>query len=49
MVDKKHPISQALGIANDESEQDNVISLSPPRKMKSNLILKPLGTILMSY
>ena len=40
MVDKKHPISQALGIANDKSEQDNVISLSPPEKNEVELDFK---------
>ena len=40
MVDKKHPISQALGIANDESEQDNVISLSPPADNEAEIDFK---------
>jgi hypothetical protein len=40
MVDKKHPISQALGIANDESEQDNVISLSLPANNEAEVDFK---------
>ena len=40
MVDKKHPISQALGIANDKSEQDNVISLSPPADNEAEIDFK---------
>ena len=40
MVDKKHPISQALGIANDKSEQDNVISLSLPANNEAEVDFK---------